>query len=274
MTSLLVCRVCRGHANAVANGGSGTGITITPRSGAARPWQPLAVPGGSPWSPPGPAIPVPWRTRTGTSGPGNTGIAAMRTNRVACAWIARTEVIPGRTGRASRNQPRRRNSGWPVVMIRAETTDRQRRPGRCTGQLAGHRGVAAGQIPPGLEARMGLWRDRLAGQQLLLILDDAVGSEQVLPLLPGTGGNLVLVTSRRHLSALDEAAVISLDTLPAGEAAGLLVRLAGRPGLGPGDRGWPRSSGCAGTCRWRSGWWPGSCGTTRRGPRPGGPPSW
>jgi len=98
-------------------------------------------------------------------------------------------------------------------------------------------GVDPAQIPPGLEARMGLWRDRLAGQQLLLILDDAVGSEQVLPLLPGTGGSLVLVTSRRHLSALDEAAVISLDTLPAAEAAGLLVRLAGRPGLGAGDRG-------------------------------------
>jgi hypothetical protein len=77
-------------------------------------------------------------------------------------------------------------------------------------------GVAAAQIPPGLEARMALWRDRLAGQQLLLILDDAAGSEQVRPLLPGTGGSLVLVTSRRHLSALDDATAISLDTLPAG----------------------------------------------------------
>ena len=98
-------------------------------------------------------------------------------------------------------------------------------------------GVAPAQIPPGLEARMGLWRDRLAGLQLLLILDDAVSSEQVRPLLPGVGGSLVLVTSRRHLSALDEAAVISLDTLPAFEAAGLLVRLADRPGMGPGDPG-------------------------------------
>ena len=34
-------------------------------------------------------------------------------------------------------------------------------------------GVPAAQIPPGLEARMALWRDRLAGRQLLLILDDA-----------------------------------------------------------------------------------------------------
>ena len=96
-------------------------------------------------------------------------------------------------------------------------------------------GVAPAQIPAGLAARMGLWRGRLAGRQLLLILDDAVGSEQVLPLLPGAGGSLVLVTSRRQLSALEDAAVISLDTLPAGEAAGLLVRLAGRPGLRPDD---------------------------------------
>ena len=96
-------------------------------------------------------------------------------------------------------------------------------------------GVPAGQIPPGLEARMALWRDRLAGRQLLLILDDAADSEQVLPLLPGAGGSLVLVTSRRHLSALDDARTISLDTLPPEEAAGLLVRLAGRPGLSAAD---------------------------------------
>ena len=96
-------------------------------------------------------------------------------------------------------------------------------------------GVAAAQIPPGLEARMALWRDRLAGQQLLLILDDAADSEQVQPLLPGTGGSLVLITSRRHLSALEDATAVSLDTLPPGEAAGLLVRLASQAGPSPDD---------------------------------------
>ena len=96
-------------------------------------------------------------------------------------------------------------------------------------------GVPAAQIPPGAEARMALWRDRLAGRQLLLVLDDAASSEQVLPLLPGTGGSLVLVTSRRHLTALEDATAISLDTLPPGEAAGLLARLAARPGLSPAD---------------------------------------
>jgi len=96
-------------------------------------------------------------------------------------------------------------------------------------------GVPAAQIPPGLEARMALWRDRLAGKQLLLLLDDAADSEQVRPLLPGSAGSLVLVTSRRHLTALEDAQAVSLDTLPAGEAGELLVRLAARAGLDPGD---------------------------------------
>jgi tetratricopeptide (TPR) repeat protein len=108
-------------------------------------------------------------------------------------------------------------------------------PGDALASLLLTAGVAARQIPPGLEARMALWRDRLAGRQLLLVLDDAASSEQVQPLLPGSGGSVVLVTSRRHLSALEDATAISLDTLATEEAAGLLVRLAARPGLSPAD---------------------------------------
>jgi len=98
-------------------------------------------------------------------------------------------------------------------------------------------GVGAGHIPPGVEARAARWRDYLAGKKVLLVLDDAAGHEQVRPLLPGTAGSLVLITSRRRLAALEDAAVISLDTLPPGEAAALLTRLAGRPGLDAGDPG-------------------------------------
>jgi DNA-binding SARP family transcriptional activator len=95
-------------------------------------------------------------------------------------------------------------------------------------------GLAPQQIPPGLEARAARWRDHLADQKILLLLDDAVGHEQIRPLLPGTTGSLVLITSRRRLTALDDAAVISLDTLPPGEAAELLARLAGRAQLASG----------------------------------------
>ena len=92
-------------------------------------------------------------------------------------------------------------------------------------------GVPSGQIPPGLEARATRWRDQVAGTKILLVLDDAAGHEQVRPLLPGTAGSLVLVTSRRRLTALDDATVISLDPLPPAEAATLLARLAARAGI-------------------------------------------
>src|SRR6266568_8225098 len=107
-------------------------------------------------------------------------------------------------------------------------------------------GVAPQQIPPGLEARSAAWRGHLAGKKLLVVLDDAAGSDQVRPLLPGGEGCLVLVTSRRRLTALEEAAPISLGTLPPGEAADLLVRLAGRPGLQPGHRAVAEVTGLCG----------------------------
>jgi DNA-binding SARP family transcriptional activator/tetratricopeptide (TPR) repeat protein len=96
-------------------------------------------------------------------------------------------------------------------------------------------GMPAAQIPPGVEARAGRWRDQVAGKKILLVLDDAAGHEQVRPLLPGTAGSLVLITSRRRLAALQDAAVISLDILPPGEAAALLARLAARPGISAAD---------------------------------------
>jgi tetratricopeptide (TPR) repeat protein/DNA-binding XRE family transcriptional regulator len=93
-------------------------------------------------------------------------------------------------------------------------------------------GVAVPQIPPGMEARAGRWRDHIAGKKILLLLDDAAGHEQVRPLLPGTSGSLVLVTSRRRLTALEDSAVLSLGTLSPAEAVALLARLAGRSDLG------------------------------------------
>jgi tetratricopeptide (TPR) repeat protein/transcriptional regulator with XRE-family HTH domain len=92
-------------------------------------------------------------------------------------------------------------------------------------------GVAPQNIPPGQEARAARWRDQVAGQRILLLLDDATGHDQVRPLLPGTPGSLVLITSRRRLTALEDAAVLSLDTLAADDAAALLARLARRPDL-------------------------------------------
>ncbi|HEY7147571.1 MAG TPA: tetratricopeptide repeat protein, partial [Streptosporangiaceae bacterium] len=86
----------------------------------------------------------------------------------------------------------------------------------------------------------------MTGKKILLVLDDAAGHEQVRPLLPGTPGSLVLITSRRRLAALEDAAVVSLDTLAPGEAAGLLARLAGRADVTASDAGVGELAGLCG----------------------------
>lgn len=88
-------------------------------------------------------------------------------------------------------------------------------------------GVAPEAIPRSLEERSALWRSRLAGERCLVVLDDAADTAQVTPLLPGAGGALVLVTSRRKLSALDGAVPLWLDVLPPGDAAALFTRIVG-----------------------------------------------
>ena len=107
-------------------------------------------------------------------------------------------------------------------------------------------GVPASQIPPGTDARAARWRGHAAGKKILLVLDDAAGHQQVRPLLPGTPGSLVLITSRRRLAALEDAAVVSLDTLTPGEAAVLLGRLAGRADVTAGDPGVGELAGLCG----------------------------
>jgi tetratricopeptide (TPR) repeat protein/transcriptional regulator with XRE-family HTH domain len=88
-------------------------------------------------------------------------------------------------------------------------------------------GVPAQAVPAGLERRAAMWRDRLCDRRMLILLDDADGHEQVRSLLPAAPGCLVLITSRRRLSALEGAEPLSLAALPPVEAAELFARLAG-----------------------------------------------
>lgn len=95
--------------------------------------------------------------------------------------------------------------------------------------------VGITEIPDGVDQRAALWRQYLAGKRVLLVLDDAVDSQQVRPLLPGMAGCLTLITSRRRLRALEDIDVISLDVLHPADARQLLVDLVRRPGLKPDD---------------------------------------
>ncbi|MBM7775520.1 DNA-binding SARP family transcriptional activator [Actinokineospora baliensis] len=88
-------------------------------------------------------------------------------------------------------------------------------------------GVPPEMVPASLERRSALWRSRLAGKRVLLVLDNAVDAAHVRPLLPGTAGPLVLVTSRRKLTALEGASPVPLDVLPAVDAIALFTAVVG-----------------------------------------------
>ncbi|MFJ5926919.1 BTAD domain-containing putative transcriptional regulator [Kitasatospora sp. NPDC092948] len=105
-------------------------------------------------------------------------------------------------------------------------------PSQALAALLRADGLPPERIPASLEERSALWRSRLAGRRCLLVLDDAATSAQVRPLLPGAGETLVLVTSRRKLSALDGAVALPLDVLPPGDAVELLARVAGERRVG------------------------------------------
>ncbi|AEK39792.1 ATP-binding protein [Amycolatopsis mediterranei] len=86
------------------------------------------------------------------------------------------------------------------------------------------RGVSTLGIPADLDDRARLWREKLTGKKILLLLDDAVDGEQIQPLLPGGAGCLVLITSRHRFESIADAGRVSLQTLPAAEAAAMFDR--------------------------------------------------
>jgi DNA-binding SARP family transcriptional activator/tetratricopeptide (TPR) repeat protein len=94
--------------------------------------------------------------------------------------------------------------------------------------------VPAAQIPGGFEEQQGLYRSLLASRSVLIVLDNARDGDQVRPLLPGSPGCMVVVTSRSELAGLvatEGARSLSLDVLTDAEAHELLARRIGAPRL-------------------------------------------
>ncbi|UGT44396.1 tetratricopeptide repeat protein [Nocardia yamanashiensis] len=102
-------------------------------------------------------------------------------------------------------------------------------PADVLGTLLTDVGVDPRNLPETIAARRDLWRDRVNGKRILLVLDDARDHAQIEELLPAAEGCLTLITSRRRLLALDGAAPITLDPLERDAAVELFCRLADRP---------------------------------------------
>ncbi len=94
--------------------------------------------------------------------------------------------------------------------------------------------VAPQRIPTTLNAQAALFRSLLAGRRILIVLDNAHDTSQVRPLLPGSPGCLVLVTSRNQLSGLvatEGAHPVTVDLLAQEEAETLLTHRLGKDRL-------------------------------------------
>ena len=88
-------------------------------------------------------------------------------------------------------------------------------------------GVPGTQIPEGMDERAELYRNLIADRKVLVVLDDAAGEGQVLPLLPGKGNAAVIVTSRSRLAGLAGAIRIEVDVFDADKSLNLLARIVG-----------------------------------------------
>jgi len=100
-------------------------------------------------------------------------------------------------------------------------------PGDALDRMLRALGVPGDQVPRDLDDRAAFYRSRMAGRKVMVLLDNAASEAQVAPLLPGTPGCLVMITSRRRLIGLDQTRVVSLDVLPFQDAITLLVSAAG-----------------------------------------------
>ncbi|MGM1059061.1 BTAD domain-containing putative transcriptional regulator [Saccharothrix sp. Mg75] len=90
-------------------------------------------------------------------------------------------------------------------------------------------------VPAGLAARTAALRSALAGRRVLVVLDNAADSDQVIPLLPGTPTATVLVTSRnqlRRLAAHHGVRRVPLHELSVEEATDLLSSVLGDDRVG------------------------------------------
>ncbi|EST27168.1 AfsR/SARP family transcriptional regulator [Streptomyces niveus] len=100
-------------------------------------------------------------------------------------------------------------------------------PGNALAALLTMLGLPPGNLPAELDERAALWRELMARRKAIVVLDDAHDASQVRPLLPGTSGCSVLVTSRHRLTDLEGSWSLPLEVPSPSQASDLFTRIAG-----------------------------------------------
>ena len=147
----------------------------------------------------------------GMAGVGKTALAVRAAHRVADEYA----------------------DGQLFIDLHAHTPGRDRLgAGDALAGLLWQLGVPGSHQPPGVDERAALWRARTAGRKLLVLLDNAADTAQVIPLLPATPTVAVLITSRRRLTDLDGATPLPLTPLPDADSSALFTAISGHPDAG------------------------------------------
>ncbi|MBC6457907.1 AfsR/SARP family transcriptional regulator [Actinomadura sp. HBU206391] len=152
----------------------------------------------------GPRAAVPIAAITGRAGVGKTALAVHAAHRLAAAFP----------------------DGQLYVDLRLAGTDPVD-PAPVLARFLRNLGVDGGRIPADLEQRAETYRSIVSGRRFLIVLDNAADESQVRPLLPGSAGCAVIVTSRARLGGLDGVRPMELDVLTPDQAVALLRQVLG-----------------------------------------------
>ncbi|MEV4348212.1 helix-turn-helix domain-containing protein [Actinoplanes sp. NPDC049596] len=80
-------------------------------------------------------------------------------------------------------------------------------------------------VPRDVDETSALWHSLIRGQRVVIVLDNAISESQVRPALPPHGPAVVLVTSRRSLSGLEDVHRLRLEPLSEGDSTALLASI-------------------------------------------------
>jgi tetratricopeptide (TPR) repeat protein len=100
-------------------------------------------------------------------------------------------------------------------------------PGEVLARFLRDLGVAGDKVPARDDERAALFRTRLTGRRVLILLDNAKDAAQVRSLLPGSSSCAVLVTTRNRTPDLVSTRFVDLNVLEDTEALALFSRVVG-----------------------------------------------
>jgi DNA-binding SARP family transcriptional activator/tetratricopeptide (TPR) repeat protein len=204
------------------------------------------LPSGNAWAARGPGVPVP--AQLPLDAPSFSGrhdeLRTLHATLPAARAAGTEEPVPvvvvsgtagvGKTAlaiRFGRQVAKRFPDGQLYVNLRGPDPGAPMEPDVALRFFLDAFGVPPHRIAVPLEERAALFRSLVNGKRVLIVLDDASNAAQVRPLLPGSPGCLVVVTSRNQMAGLvaaEGAALVTLDVLGDDEAHEMLARRLGQ----------------------------------------------